>query len=471
MQPGASRASEGAGDGLARRVAAFIESERLLSGDGPLLVAVSGGVDSTVLLHLLRYPLARLGTVVAATFDHRMRPGSTADAAWVRGLCRAWDVPLEEGRAERVPGSEAEARRLRYAFLDRTAEAIGARVVLTGHHADDQVETVLFRLLRGAGTRGIAGIPMRRGRVVRPLLPVRRRELERYAVRHGVAWRLDPTNRDPRYARNLIRHVMLPRIEAAAPGFGDTLLELAAAARDVERAWSGVERAVLGDVIERRSERAVDVARTRLLAYDSEVVARVLRRLLRRFGSSPGRAGTRAALEFISSGTSGTRVQVAGGVCIARDFDRIRIGYPDPAETPEQVVEIPSPGRGRGTLRLGGTAWTVRWRLKDREAGRGMAFAVDALRFPLTVRGWRPGDRIRLGGGTRKLKKVFGERRIPVRRRGRIPVLVDAGGAVLWVVGVVRSVAAPAMERGNLEVRVDDAQIDGHDGACVRAGA
>lgn len=443
---------------------ADLAGELGLGADGavtPLIVAVSGGLDSVVLLHLLRFPLAgRFGPILAATFDHRMRPNSAADVAWVRGLCRAWDVPVTCGVAPQRPDSEADARALRYRFLFRLARRHDA-LILTAHHADDQAETVLFRLLRGAGTRGAAGIPSRRGRLRRPLLHLRRDALHHYARLHRVPFREDPTNRDPTYARNLIRHVMLPAMERAAAGTTETLLELGAAARALEDRWDGLLEEVLDDVVVAYHQEAVELARTRLLAYDAGVVARLLRHVLRRFGSRPGRAGTRTALEFITSGASGRSVSMPGGVELRRDFDRVRIGRARPRERlRDRPVLIREPGEGRATARLGGHAWRVRWWSGQAEGtgGHVVGFERRALRFPLTLRAWRAGDRIRLDYGTKKLKKLFGERRVPAAERCTVPVLVDASGAVLWVVGVIRGTAARPARTGDFEIRVDDVE-------------
>jgi len=439
---------------LPQRFARHLADTRLLEG-GPVVVALSGGRDSVVLLHLLRLPLQR-ADIVAAHFDHRMRAGSAADAAWVAGLCRAWDVPLVCARAPVAPRSEADARALRYEFLARAADRTGARCIATAHHADDQAETVLFRLLRGTGTRGLAGIPERRGRIVRPLLPFGRREIEAYAAACHIGCREDPSNQDPRFARNRIRHRLLPALEACAPGSRDALLAVAAAARRLEEAWSAVLAPALQDVVLREDEEAVELARTRLLAYDSHVLVRILRHLLRRFGSSPGRAGTRAALEFIMSGASGGRVSVAGGLEVRRSFDRIRVGRVSPREAPDRELVIATAEDGWGKARVGGVVVAARWRISSGGgADDAVRFDPDALRFPLTLRRWRPGDRIRLESGTKKLKKLFLERRIERSARARVPVLADGAGRVLWVAGVARSTFAVPRPVESLEMRVE----------------
>jgi tRNA(Ile)-lysidine synthase len=216
-----------------------------LDADAHVLVALSGGMDSVVLLHLLRF--AADARVTAAHFDHAMRPASDADARWVRGLCTAWGVPLVEARAAEPLRTENDARRARYRFL-RDAQAVhNATHLATAHHADDQAETVLFRVLRGTGIAGLAGIPERgEGGLVRPLLPFWRAELRAYARENGVRWRCDPTNSTLGPARNRIRHDLLPRIEKTlAPAARRSLVRLARLARAQEtsgRCWRSARR-------------------------------------------------------------------------------------------------------------------------------------------------------------------------------------------------------------------------------------
>src|SRR5690606_25249179 len=202
--------------------------------------------------------------LVAAHFDHRMRPGSDEDANWVAGLCTAWDLPLELGHADPPPRSEAEARAARYRFLHAAAERVRADRIATAHQADDQAETVLFRIIRGTGLRGLTGIPARRGMIVRPLLPFRRAELEAYARSTHLRFREDPTNLVLGYARNRLRHDVLPRLERIAPGARRALVRLAREARAAEAAGDSLLDAVEREVVSIDAE-GVLLARERLL--------------------------------------------------------------------------------------------------------------------------------------------------------------------------------------------------------------
>lgn len=426
-----------------------------------VLVALSGGCDSVALLHLLRFhaPEPR-PELLAAHLDHAMRPSSGADARWVEGLCRAWGVPLTVERADRPLRTEEEARDARYAFLRRVAEAEGATHLATAHHADDQAETVLFRILRGTGITGLAGIPPAGpSGVVRPLLPFWRREIRRYARRAGLRWREDPTNLLSGPARNRIRREILPGVEATvAPGARRSLVRLAELAREEEAAWAAVleplERAVA-----RREGEAIVLARGILRGYDSAVASRVLRNLLRHFGVVLGRTGTRLALQFISDAPSGREMTLPGALRLSTEFDTVRIERA--AEVPpDEPLPVPADRpEGGGEARIGGRTRRLAWRTGPPEGAPAGAvvLARDALRFPLLLRGWRPGDRMRTRAGTRTLKKIFGERRIPRSERGRTPVLADAEGAVVWVAGVgTASGLAPRAGQPALLISITD---------------
>lgn len=438
------------------RFAEHLRESGLMPAGARVVVAVSGGLDSTALLHLLRFALDEgRFTLTAAHFDHRMRPRSGADADWVSGLCRAWDVPLTQGIARRELVSEGDARQARYDFLARAADARHADFIATAHHADDQAETVLFRIIRGTGLTGLAGIPSRRGRIVRPLLPFRRDDIRRYGDSVGLRYREDPTNRSRAYARNRLRHDILPRLERMAPGAAESLVNLADDARAARNARESALDAVESDVVVKYADSGgFELARDRLLSYHSSVRSHLLRRLLARLGSRPDRSGTEAILTFITTGESGGAVDVRGGVVVAREFDRIRVYRPDhdASRSPrERTLLIAEAGEGRGSTVIGGRPYRVSWSAGgQRLGGPTEGFDAAEIVFPLKIRGWRPGDRLRLAYGTKKLKKLYAERRIGRSERDSVPVLSDAEGRILWVVGVARADFASAPAEANV---------------------
>lgn len=214
------------------RILSFSARLGLLPKEGLILCALSGGRDSVALLHFLK---AHGFSVAAAHFDHRLRPESGEDAAFCEQLCRSWDIPFFVGGADiaALPGNtEANAREARYAFLERTAEAVGAACIATAHNADDNLETVLLHLTRGCGLNGLTGIRPRWGKVIRPMLEVPRAAVDGYVKEHGLPFREDATNADTSYARNRLRHQVLPvlrtlnpRVAEAAARMTDTLRE------------------------------------------------------------------------------------------------------------------------------------------------------------------------------------------------------------------------------------------------------
>jgi tRNA(Ile)-lysidine synthase len=412
---------------------------------GPWIVAVSGGLDSVVLLNLLRFAATDRAHLVVAHFDHRMRSDSREDAEWVSGLAHGWGLEVRVGTAATPPRSEEEAREARYRFLEETRASVGAALVVTAHHADDQAETVLFRILRGTGRAGLVGIPARRGPYFRPLLGFWRAELEAYARRVRLAWREDPTNVSLHHARNALRHSVLPDIERlVAPGARRALVRLAALARDDEAAWQSILPAILAplDVVEDGTSVSVD--RAALGALHPAVRARILRRLARSLGVTLDEAATTLAAEFAGSTSRGFSLDVGGGLTLRRDLDRVWMGVAEQVpERPDRPLVIRDAGPGSGEAWLAGRAVPVSWGGADVANDLDVAtFDPSALRFPLCVRAREDGDRIHLPGGTKKVKKVLLEARIPRMERSAVPLVVDALGDVLWIPGVARAARA-----------------------------
>ena len=231
------------------RLVADLAAKALAAAGGPapgdgVAVAVSGGADSLALLHALRVLAGtRDWRLAVLTVDHGLRPGSAADAAFVADHAKALGLPARvltltpaDLEAHRPAGPEAAARAARYAALWPAADALGCRWLATGHTLDDQAETVLLQLLRGAGPDGLAGMSVRSGRLLRPLLDVRRAQTRACCAAAGLPWREDPSNATDTPLRNRVRHQLLPLLEDLRPGATTTLARTATLAAD-ERAW------------------------------------------------------------------------------------------------------------------------------------------------------------------------------------------------------------------------------------------
>jgi tRNA(Ile)-lysidine synthase len=385
-----------------------IRDHTLFAAGDRVLVAVSGGPDSTALLHGLVKIAARIGiTIEAATIDHGMRSESAAEADTVVERCRALGVPCERvavdvraARGRHVSWQDA-ARRARLGALEAVAARRGCARVALGHIADDQAETVLFRIVRGTGVAGLAGIPYRRGSFVRPLLDVRRSEVLRYLRRRRLPFIEDPSNADPRFARARVRHAWMPPLARENPRLVEALLALAA---DARRAPPST-RPAGNSALSRRA--AATVAR---LAAEG--------------------AGTR-------------RVSVSGGE-VEISYGQVGQRRAKPASAPPP----PPPVTGiaaSGTYPLGtGSALEITFSDGAPPAGVGAAFDLDAVALPLAVRAPRPGDRMRPRGGrgSRKLSDLLIDAKIPRPQRGGLPVLVAADGTILFVSGLRPAEAA-----------------------------
>ncbi len=296
---------------LERAVLHACRSGRLLAPASRALVALSGGADSTALLAILMRlrDLGELAMVSACHVDHGLRPDSAADAEACAKLCEGLGTPLDVARVEveRAGNLQAAARKARYAALRGAAARAGADRLATGHTRGDQAETVLSRLLRGAGARGLSGIPARRGWVVRPLLSVTRSEIVAYLGERGLSWREDPSNGSLRFLRNRLRAEVLPALEALAPGLEARLAAMARLLFEDDRALDRGAAALLS--------RSPAPSAGELLRAPLAIQRRVVRRLWRRAAGPErdlGAEHVEAVLRLAARGRPG-RVDLPGG--------------------------------------------------------------------------------------------------------------------------------------------------------------
>ncbi len=439
---------------LLERLRAHLGASRLFGEPGLAVLAVSGGGDSLAMLDLLAALAPELGlTLLVAHADHGMLPASGDVARRVVELAR------ERYGLEAVTGclglgpdaSETRARLARYRFLRSVQAECRARYLATAHHADDQVETVLLRVLRGSGPAGLVGIAAAgRGGLVRPLLPFRHAELLAHAEGAGLPVYRDPSNADLRHTRAWVRTVLRPAIEARAGGAaGAALLSVAAhAARDVG-AWDAVLD-VLPGLDLAVAEGRFEVARSVLRGYDNVLAARVLRAAARRAGLRLTPAEAARLARFAARAASGRRLALADGVASEAAFDRLAVMRRG-ASPDARALEATSGEVAFGPLVLA-------WRSEAAPAAVPRAGWTTWLPAgALGVRASRPGDRVvPVGGvGRRKVARLLMEARVPRAARAAYPV-VTSGGEVVWLPGVCRAAAripAPGAEAVRIDAR------------------
>lgn len=440
----AGESGNGSGTGAIAAVREFFAARAPLAAGDRVLVAFSGGPDSTALLAALG-PLARelRLTVEAAHLDHGADPGSArrarraAELAFALGAgfrCERVDLP-----ALRRPGESREeaARRVRYGFLERVRAALGARWIATGHHLDDQAETVLLRLLQGSGWQGLAGIAPVRGRIVRPLLDLPRSELHDLVRRRGLEPVLDPTNRDETVRRNAVRHALLPRLALEHPALRSRLARLATAAR---AARDAADRRLAGLLDLRREDEggdSLDVA-----AFDRlpESLRSAALALLHRRVGAPYPPSAAAAAELARARTRGGAVgcDAGGGRRWVVRAGRLWLEGPG-NKVPPFAYTLAVPGEVQ--IPELGAVLSLR-RGEPNDAASAAVLHRERLALPtepgsVLVRNRRPGDRVRPAGhrNRKRLKEVLIDHRIPRHQRDALPLLVFAG-EVAWVPGV-----------------------------------
>jgi tRNA(Ile)-lysidine synthase len=427
------------------------------------MVGLSGGADSVALTELLVELSPRLGTtLVLAHMNHGLRPEADEDEIFCRSLSERLSLPFVSRRvdvAERARthkrSVEDEGRIARYEFLEAQAERFGARRIAVGHTLDDQAETFLLRLLRGSGARGLGAIhPVRNGRIVRPLIEVRRGEIESYLEERGVGFREDASNADPRFTRNRIRHEELPRLLTYNPRIVETLARSASLLRDEEE-WMEAETAKAFDALADLSESEIQMDGRALLRLPLALQRRVVRLAIERLrGLADVTSGhVEDVLALVQDGRSGRELHLPG-LKVDLSFDRMRLRSRPPAwarkarERGYNGFEYPLsiPARVRipeclGTLstRMAESSGEPDWRVDNPPFGDAVVVGVDGCLPELKVRSPRPGDRFHpLGApGSKPLSRYLMERKVSRDLRSRVPLVVrgDSKEEILWVVG------------------------------------
>jgi tRNA(Ile)-lysidine synthase len=422
-----------------------VQRHRLFEAGQRVVVAVSGGADSTALLHLMAGLARKMPLELhVAHLDHGRRGEESAgDRRFVEAMaaglglkatCRA----LEPGAAT----GERQMRELRHRFLEETAEEIGAQRIATGHTRDDQAETLLLNLLRGAGSRGLAGIPPHRERFVRPLLEAPRSAVEEWLRQREIGWREDASNRDRSFARNRLRHDLIPLLEReTGAGLAERLATTASLLREDDALLEELAAEFYGRLA-RREESAVSLDAAALVALPPALARRTLRRAYREAGDSGYAPGSQAvaAMVVLAAGEGGS-LDLPGGVRASLEADRLVLhGGPEDASVPfEEAGEVP------GELAWPEAGIFLKMQEVDRmmldgdikHESREIAYLdLDRTGRHLTLRSRRPGDAFYpLGlGGRKKIQDFLVDAGVPRRERGRVGLLT-AGEEIAWLVG------------------------------------
>jgi len=428
-----------------------------------LLVAVSGGVDSVVLLHLLYSLTETLDlSLQVAHLDHQIRQESAADAVSVADLCAQWDLPChievcavpalaEQGKIS----LEMAGRQARREFLQRISKQTGAERIVLAHHQDDQVETFMLRLLRGSGQSGLVAMRVHQGIWWRPLLNCSREQILDYARQHNLSWVEDESNRDPAFLRNRLRVQIIPQLREINPRFDKRIAGLTQQLQLEEGYWQEQVEREFVDLIVSHND-GLRLSRTALLAKHQALRLRLLREALRQIRGDLQKieAIHIYAIEDMLTGQRSQAQLDLPGCWVARRYETLwfRASAPESLELFDILLDIP------GELELP-DGRVLRTTLQDEQEEESLIvveFAFAGLQLPLRVRNWRAGDRFEPQGmvGHKKLKRFFADKRIELEGRLNTPLLVS-GKTILWVAGKRRSRHAVAGHDNGRILRIE----------------
>jgi tRNA(Ile)-lysidine synthase len=443
--------------GVQAKVLAYIREHELLKPGDRVGAAVSGGADSVAMLRVLLELRGELGVVLSVLhFNHQIR-GTDADEdeCFVRGLAEQHSLEFHRSSAD-VPAYAAErklsletaGREARYQFFESFLRQQTLDAVATGHTMDDQAETVLMRVLRGAGTRGLAGIYPKKtvlgcggkdvGYIVRPLLGIRRAEVREYLQGINQSWREDATNRDLQYTRNRIRHGLIPLIETRFQATTvAALAQLAEVAREEENYWEAEINRVMPEVIGDSAGTGLTVNVLRLLAFPPALQRRILRNCAQRLGISLDFEHLTQLLRDARCGVANKICELPGGWVAAREQQELRFELnrkTDQAAPQDYEYRLPIPGEVE--IREAGRVIRAFLRpVKPGGSGYNPQQSLDAaaLGREVVVRNWRPGDRLWPAHSKRpkKMKELFEERHVPAGERRSWPVAAS-GDKLAW---------------------------------------
>ncbi len=418
---------------MLKQIEDFCQEYNMLHSGDRVLVCVSGGADSMCLLHVMRALAPKYGLqVFAAHYNHNLRGAeSDGDEAFVREYCEKLGIPLFVGSgdvsatAEKLRrGTEETARQMRYAFFFRTAGLEGMDRVATAHTGDDDIETVLMRLTRGTGLRGLCGIPPTRGKLIRPLLELTRADIEAYNAENGVPHREDSSNSSDDYTRNRIRHAVVPVLRELNPAL--SVAGMTRLLRRDEEYLDGLARAFI------RENSIVDaLPAPEVLALPYPVASRVIRDFC---GGELTRDHVDRVLDLMRSPDPSAKLDIPGSR-LRREYSTVVKGDAPARSFPPTPVILDS------SVIIEGTDFTVTCEECAFSGGIYNSLTTfyikrDKIAGKLIVRPRSSGDTLTLSGGTVSLKKIMIDRKIPRSRRDAIPVVADDSGPLaVWSLG------------------------------------
>ncbi|WP_338779288.1 tRNA lysidine(34) synthetase TilS [Metabacillus sp. FJAT-52054] len=434
----------------------FIQKHKLIEPSSTILAGVSGGPDSLSLLHmLLRIRKEWELNLVVLHVDHMFRgKESEEEMEFVRSFCREHDVPFESCQADagayaishQMSAQEA-ARACRYQFFEKMMNQYQASALALGHHGDDQVETILMRLVRGGKGTALAGIQPKRefagGFIIRPLLGMTRQEILDYCEKERLAPRFDPSNEKDTYTRNRFRKRILPFLKEENPQVHEKFQAFSENLTEDERYLQELTEHEMNTVWRRGdgfAELEIDLLKRLPLPLQRRGIQLILNYLYKSVPSSLSSIHTESVLSLLSQSHPSGSLHLPNGLKAVKSYNLCMFTF-EQAEPEPYHLELPIPGEAM--LPSGGRI-EAKLITESPGADRGknsLLIKRDKVLLPLSVRSRKNGDKLKLKGmnGTKKVKDIFIDKKIAIEARNQWPVLEDANGTILWLPGLTKS--------------------------------
>jgi tRNA(Ile)-lysidine synthase len=428
------------------RVLKTISRHNMLAPGSRVAVAVSGGADSVCLLHAMRELAPQFGMSLAgvAHLNHHLRgEASEEDERFVAAMAANLGLPFYHAaaRLSGEPGNlEQSARRARREFFSGLIRDGVADLVALGHTRDDQAETVLFRILRGSGLSGLAGIfPVTQEGFIRPLIDVTRADVEAFLRSRGIAWREDASNQEPRFARNRIRHDLLPQLARDwNPQIGEALAHLADLAYEEERWWGAQLQDEIAEGVLVAVAGGIELKAAALTSLPLALARRTVRRAISLAKGDLKRieyGHVERVIDLAASRAAGGRLRLPD-IDVIRSFEWIRLARPAPRRLMAPIL-VSVPGRYQAPDGATEICLEIAQEIRASSCARlGVELSWGRVPAHMELRGWRPGDHYRPVGQFRdqKVKEMFQSARVPSWRRAYWPILTS-GDKILWARG------------------------------------
>ncbi len=433
-------------DDLIEKAQQTIGRNSLISEGDSVVVGFSGGPDSTCLLYLLHALKENYQLQIHALYiNHNLRPAEIpTEIAFCRKFCEGLGIPftvesidvISFAKEYRMNKQEA-ARELRYQVFGKAAAEIQANKVALAHNADDQAETLLMRLVRGAGPSGLSGIPMKRDNIIRPLLEIGREEIERFLEIRNIVPVMDSSNLKENYFRNMVRLRLMPMLKQANPNLLQSLTHTMEILREEERYFGIIVTKTLMKLISRKSQKRIELFLSPMEAMETVILRRVLRRAI---SETEGLRGIGFAhiediIALIKNGKNGDRLVLPRNIRVIKDYALLVITSEEPVRIAEYTLDLP----GKAVIVGAGHVVTAEVEEKSVQFGDGkVSVLLDAekMKLPLTVRPRKPGDYFYpLGfGRKKKLQDFLVDMKVPRDERDSVPVVVS-GEDIAWIAG------------------------------------